>query len=31
MARLYDVSEPTVSRNVAEYRQNLETDNASQP
>jgi len=31
MARLYDVSEPTVSRIVAEYRQNLETDNASQP
>ena len=30
MARLYDVSEPTVSRIVAEYRQNLETDNASQ-
>jgi DNA invertase Pin-like site-specific DNA recombinase len=31
MARLYDVSEPTVSRIVAEHRQNLETDNASQP
>jgi DNA invertase Pin-like site-specific DNA recombinase len=30
MARLYDVSEPTVSRIVAEHRQNLETDNASQ-
>jgi len=30
MARLYDVSEPMVSRIVAEYRQNLETDNASQ-
>lgn len=31
MARLYDVSEPTVSRIVAEHRQNLETTNASQP
>lgn len=31
MARLYDVSEPTVSRIVAEHRQRLETDNASQP
>jgi DNA invertase Pin-like site-specific DNA recombinase len=30
MARLYDVSEPTVSRIVAEHRQNLETDHASQ-
>ncbi|MGX5806150.1 recombinase family protein [Bradyrhizobium sp. Arg314] len=30
MARLYDVSEPTVSRIVAEHRQHLETDHASQ-
>jgi DNA invertase Pin-like site-specific DNA recombinase len=30
MARLYHVSEPTVSRIVAEHRQNLETDHASQ-
>jgi DNA invertase Pin-like site-specific DNA recombinase len=30
MARLYDVSEPTVSRIVAEHRQNLETSHASQ-
>ncbi|MCT8999895.1 MULTISPECIES: recombinase family protein [Phyllobacteriaceae] len=31
MARLYDVSEPTVSRIIAEYREKLETDSASQP
>jgi len=31
MARLYDVSEPTVSRIVAEHRQNLENANAGQP
>ncbi|MCM2476419.1 recombinase family protein [Rhizobium sp. CG5] len=31
MARLYDVSEPTVSRIVAEHRQNLETIHADQP
>lgn len=31
MAKLYDVSEPTVSRIVAEHRQNLETDHADQP
>ena len=31
MARLYDVSEPTVSRIVAEYRQNPENIHASQP
>lgn len=31
MARLYDVSEPTVSRIVAEHRQNLETSHADQP
>jgi DNA invertase Pin-like site-specific DNA recombinase len=30
MARLYDISEPTVSRIVAEHRQNLETSHASQ-
>ena len=31
MARLYDISEPTVSRIVAEHRQNLETIHADQP
>ncbi len=31
MARLYDVSEPTVSRIVAEHRQNLENAHAGQP
>ena len=31
MARLYDVSEPTVSRIIAEYREKLETDSSSQP
>jgi len=31
MARLYDISEPTVSRIVAEHRQNLETFHADQP
>ena len=31
MARLYDVSEPTVSRIVAEHRQTLETLHADQP
>jgi DNA invertase Pin-like site-specific DNA recombinase len=31
MARLYDISEPTVSRIVAEYRQNMEIFHADQP
>jgi len=31
MARLYDISEPTVSRIVAEHRQNMETSHADQP
>ena len=31
MARLYDISEPTVSRIVAEHRHNLETIHADQP
>ncbi|API57412.1 MULTISPECIES: recombinase family protein [Rhizobium] len=31
MARLYDISEPTVSRIVAEHRQNMETIHADQP
>lgn len=31
MARLYDISEPTVSRIVAEHRQNTETFHADQP
>jgi DNA invertase Pin-like site-specific DNA recombinase len=31
MARLYDISEPTVSRIVAEHRQNEETFHADQP
>ena len=30
MARLYDISEPTVSRIVAEHRQKLETSHADQ-
>nr|WP_318246607.1 recombinase family protein [Rhizobium sp. T1473] len=31
MARLYDISEPTVSRIVTEHRQNMETIHADQP
>lgn len=31
MARLYDISEPTVSRIVAEHRQKMETFHADQP
>ena len=31
MARLYDISEPTVSRIVAEHRRNVETFHADQP
>ncbi|WP_082929175.1 recombinase family protein [Rhizobium aegyptiacum] len=31
MARVYDISEPTVSRIVTEHRQNMETIHADQP
>lgn len=31
MARVYDISEPTVSRIVTEHRQNMETSHADQP